>query len=244
MASSRQTADSPPPPPLSPSRSLSQAGWHLDLTEGRRKGGSQRKDSPLKRDKGSFSPLRRHDPVNAIWNQNGRELPCHPYGGGGREEAVVFLWCGQEPFSMAYGSLFIVIQKNHKKMQEPWGYFFLFPINLSQLECCTKTKLTLIWNPSSFILIGVLTVPYCIHYIIFTLDSNWAALTYLIIKKKIKILYRSPKNIHRDSNLATLCNHSHLKLNICTSSEHKRGYKTFIFPYRIQWMSFAGLFFH
>lgn len=26
---------------------------------------------------------------------------------------------------MAYGSLFIVIQKNHKKMQEPWGYFFI-----------------------------------------------------------------------------------------------------------------------
>lgn len=198
MASSRQTAD-PPRPPLF-SIPLSLPGWltfRLDWrqAEGRK---SKKGFSPKKGQREFFLPsegMTRSTPSEI--KMVGSCPVIHMAVGAGRKR-LFFCDVGKNHsvWPMALSSL--SSKKTTRRCRNLEAiFFFSFPTNLSRLECCTKTKLTLILNLKCFIL----TVPYYIHYIIFHPGLQLSSTYIFNYQKKIKILYRSPENIHTDSKL-------------------------------------------
>lgn len=91
---------------------LSQAGWHLDSSEGRGTRGSQRKDSPLKRDRKSLLYPPKTWPGQPHLKSKWLKLLCHPYRGvsSHHRKSNGFLLCRQETFKMVSVGSFISIQ--------------------------------------------------------------------------------------------------------------------------------------
>lgn len=136
---------------------LSQACWHLDSSEGRGERGSQRKDSPMKRDRASLLYPPKAWPGQRHLKSKRLKLLCHPYRrvALNKGKAIFFLLCRQETFKIASVDFFFFpfSFNNIKWLQS----FSRSTFNFLSLFCCLfsdmkqLTKLLMICNNSMFV---------------------------------------------------------------------------------------------